>query len=81
MPLEHLSTPPSPSYVKLFSRIQRLVTTPRALLEKQVDIAPRHGEAPEDWQRLIDDIRQFDTVSLTRRPDGSVHLRWRPSIL
>ncbi|GAD62050.1 DUF1654 domain-containing protein [Aquipseudomonas alcaligenes] len=80
MPHKHVprrSSRPSPSYEKLFSRVRRIVTTPRALLEKQVDIAPCEGEAPEDWQRLIDHLHEYETVSLIRQLDGSIRLRWR----
>jgi len=72
---------PSNSYEKLFSRVRRVVTTPRALLEKQADISPREGERPEDWQRLLDHLRDYDSVSLTPQADGSIRLRWRPQNL
>lgn len=71
---------PSPSYERLISRVRSLVTAPRALVEKQVDLAPRHGELPEDWELLIDQIRNYETVSLTTRPDGSIHIRWRAAL-
>ncbi|MBU1862022.1 MAG: DUF1654 domain-containing protein [Gammaproteobacteria bacterium] len=70
----HLST-----YHRLVRRVNRVLTTPRAQRECQANLAPQQDDRPEDWERLLDEIQQTDGVAMTRRQDGSVHLRWLPT--
>ncbi len=65
------------SYGRLVRRINHLITTPRAQYERQANLVRHPDDRPEDWERLMDEIQQADGVSLTKRPDGSVHVRWR----
>lgn len=65
------------SYHRLVRRVNLVITTPRAQVERQVSLAPLPGDRPEDWERLIEEIQDADGVALTKRPDGSVHVRWR----
>lgn len=65
------------SYHRLVRRVSLVITTPRAQVERQADLAPQPGDRPEDWERLIDEIQTAEGVALTKRPDGSVHVRWR----
>lgn len=64
------------TYNRLVRRVNRLITTPRAQVERQANLAPHPDDLPEDWERLLDEIQQTDGVAITRRPDGSIHVRW-----
>ncbi|WP_376746744.1 MULTISPECIES: DUF1654 domain-containing protein [Stutzerimonas stutzeri subgroup] len=64
------------TYHRLVRRVKRTITTPRAQCECQANLAPQQDDRPEDWERLLDEIQQSDGVSVTKRPDGSVHVRW-----
>lgn len=68
----HLST-----YHRLVRRVNRAITTPRAQRECQANLAPQQDDRPEDWERLLDEIQQADGVTMTKRPDGTIHVRWR----
>ena len=65
------------SYGRLVRRINHLITTPRAQYERQANLDRQPDDRPEDWERLVDEIQQTDGVSMTQRPDGSIHVRWR----
>lgn len=64
------------TYNRLVRRINRLITTPRAQVERQANLFRQSDDRPEDWERLVDEIQQTDGVSMTPRPDGSIHVRW-----
>jgi hypothetical protein len=64
------------TYHRLVRRINHLLTTPRAQVERQANLCPQPDDRPEDWERLVDEIQQTDGVSMTPRPDGSIHVRW-----
>lgn len=65
------------TYNRLVRRVNHLITTPRALVERQANLTPQPGDRSEDWERLLDEIEQAEGVALTYRSDGSVHVRWR----
>lgn len=65
------------SYGRLVRRINHLITTPRAQVERQANLARHPDDRPEDWERLLDEIQQTDGVAMTHRADGTVHVRWR----
>ncbi|MWV17535.1 DUF1654 domain-containing protein [Pseudomonas sp. L-22-4S-12] len=60
----------------LARRIQQAITSTRAQLERQVNIAKREDESENDWQSLLEQISEEESVTMTRRADGSVHLAW-----
>ncbi|WP_313226745.1 DUF1654 domain-containing protein [Stutzerimonas chloritidismutans] len=64
-------------YSRLVRRVNRAITTPRALRERQANLAREPDDRPEDWDRLLDEIQQADDVAMTRRTDGSVYVTWR----
>ncbi len=64
------------TYNRLIRRVNLIITTPRARVERQANLAPQPDDLPEDWERLLDEIQQTEGVALTRRPDGSIHVRW-----
>ncbi|WP_158295316.1 DUF1654 domain-containing protein [Stutzerimonas nosocomialis] len=63
-------------YSRLIRRVNRTLTTPRAQVERQANLCRQDGDHPEDWQRLVEEIEQTDGVAMTRRADGSIHVRW-----
>lgn len=64
------------TYHRLLRRVNSTLSTPRARCECQANLAPSPDDRPEDWERLLDEIEQCDEARITRRPDGSVHVRW-----
>ncbi|MBD9415902.1 DUF1654 domain-containing protein [Pseudomonas sp. PDM16] len=67
--------PPS-SFELLARRIQRQIMSPRAQLERQDNIHRMEDELEEDWALLLEQIGEEETVTMTHREDGSVHLAW-----
>lgn len=65
------------SYGRLVRRINHLITTPRAQYERQANLTRQPDDRPEDWERLLEEIQQTDGVSMSRRPDGSIHVCWQ----
>lgn len=65
------------SYGRLVRRINHVITTPRAQIERQANICRQPDDRAEDWERLVDEIQQADGVSMTKRSDGTIHVRWR----
>ncbi|WP_349569454.1 DUF1654 domain-containing protein [Azotobacter salinestris] len=64
------------SYDRLVRRINQVITSPRAQIERQAALSPAPNDRPEDWERLLDEIREAENVSMIRQEDGSVHLQW-----
>ncbi|WP_158295404.1 DUF1654 domain-containing protein [Stutzerimonas nosocomialis] len=64
------------SYHRLVRRVNHIISTPRAQVERQANLSPHPNDHPEDWERLLDEVQQAEGVALTHRPDGSVHVRW-----
>lgn len=65
------------SYHRLVRRINhQVLSSPRAQAERQAILAPDPDDHPEDWERLLGEIDESDNVEMTRREDGSIHVRW-----
>lgn len=72
-------TPPS-SYELLARRIQKLILAPRAQLERRVVIARAPDELEADWDLLLDQLGEEESVTVAPQEDGSVRLTWaKPS--
>lgn len=69
------------SYERLVRRINASLTSPLALIEKQANLMPSEDDSAEDWQRLLEEIELADGVTMTKRQDGSVHVRWSSSAI
>jgi len=63
------------SYRTLARRVQALVSTPRAQVEHQIVITREPGDLQLAWEQLLEEIREAG-VTMTPRPDGSVHVCW-----
>lgn len=68
------STPDS--YARLTRRIRAAVHSRLAQAEHQVVIRREPHESQDDWDRLMEEIRDAEMVTVTPRPDGSTHLAW-----
>lgn len=64
------------SYVMLARRVQSLVSTPRAQIEHQIVLDREAGDLQPAWDQLLEEIREAEGVTLTRRADGSIHIAW-----
>lgn len=70
-----LPTPPS-SYELLARRIQKLILAPRAQLERRVVITRTPDELDTDWDLLLEQLGEEESVTMRPQVDGSVHLTW-----
>ncbi len=68
------------TYGVLTRRIHSAVHSRLAQAEHQVVIRREPHESQADWDRLIEEIQDAETVTVTPRPDGSMHLAWYVSI-
>lgn len=66
---------PSP-YELLALRIQKQLLTPHAQLERRAVISRMPDEPEEAWLRLLDELSQEDSLTITRQQDGSIELAW-----
>lgn len=73
---QSIESRPVNTYLVLSRRVTALVSTPRARYEHQAVIHRLPTDLPDDWERLLDEIRDVEGVKLNPRPDGSVHLVW-----
>ena len=64
------------TYTALTRRVQAIIVTPRAQVEHQAVIYRQSGESPQDWERLLEEIRDAEGVTMTTREDEGVHLAW-----
>lgn len=71
-----LQHPEHSSYYHLTRRVRLLLTTPRAQVEHQAVITREPGDSCQDWDRLLEEIRDAEGVTLTPRRDGSLHVAW-----
>lgn len=76
MAAQSLQLQPFDTYTALARRIQAIINRPRAQIEHQVNIAKEPHESEQDWEYLLEELRDAEGVTLTRRADGSVHLAW-----
>ncbi|UCP00072.1 DUF1654 domain-containing protein [Metapseudomonas lalkuanensis] len=64
------------TYAALTRRIHAAVHSRLAQAEHQVIIRREPHESQADWDRLMEEIRDAEVVTVTPRPDGSAHLAW-----
>lgn len=64
------------SYRAIAQRVQALVSTPRAQIEHQIVLAREPGDIQSAWDQFLEEIRETEGVTLTRRADGSIHIAW-----
>ena len=68
---------PAPSsYDLLAMRIQRTINATTAQTAKRAVIYKASDELTEDWDQLLMDIDEADSVTLAHRDDGGVLVSW-----
>ncbi|SFP38846.1 Protein of unknown function [Geopseudomonas sagittaria] len=72
------ATAPTPlsSYELLAQRIKKQILTPRAQLERQAVIARAPDELEADWNQLLEQLSEEESVTTTPQEDGSIRLTW-----
>lgn len=69
------SVPPT-SYELLAHRIHRQVMSPSAQLKRRTVIERKPGEREDDWDLLIEQLSEEESVRMTRLEGGAVQLTW-----
>lgn len=64
------------SYDMLCERVMRQVNSAKGEVDKHVHVE-RWGAGEADWERLLGDIAENDSVTIARRDDGSADLFWK----
>lgn len=67
---------PATSYELLARRIHRQVMSPGAQLKRCTVIARESGEREEDWDLLLEQLSEEESLRMTRLEDGTVQLTW-----
>lgn len=67
--------PPSP-YEVLALRIKKQILSPVAQVERRTLISRLPDEPKDAWDQLIDELSEEESVRMTKREDGAVHLTW-----
>ncbi|KMM79183.1 DUF1654 domain-containing protein [Pseudomonas deceptionensis] len=68
-------TPPSP-YEIFGTRIQKIISSPKAQKDKMAVLERLEGDNPEFWERLLEEISENDNVTIAYRDDGGVNVFW-----
>ncbi|MFC0669433.1 DUF1654 domain-containing protein [Azotobacter chroococcum] len=64
------------SYELLARRIHRQVMSPSAQLQRRTVIAREPGEREDDWDLLLEQLSEEESVRMTRLEGGAVQLTW-----
>ncbi|MDD0974789.1 DUF1654 domain-containing protein [Pseudomonas fontis] len=75
-PVFTTSKPPS-SYESAGRRLQALIASPGVQKYQAVTVCRLEHEAPEDWQRLLDEISETAGVRVDILEGGTVRIGWR----
>lgn len=67
---------PATSYELLARRIHRQVMSPAAQLQRRTVIAREPGEREDDWDLLLEQLGEEESVRMAWLEDGSVQLTW-----
>ena len=72
-----VKTPPLPSPYEIFgTRIQKIISSPKAQKDKMALLERLEGDNPEFWERLLEEISENDNVTIAHRDDGGVNVFW-----
>ena len=72
-----VKAPPLPSPYEIFgSRIQKIISSPKAQKDKMALLERLEGDNPEFWERLLEEISENDNVTIAHRDDGGVNVFW-----
>lgn len=65
-----------PTYPALARRVQAIIRSPSAQARQEATIRRRPDESLQDWDRLLEEIRETSGVRVTQCSDGSTVLAW-----
>ena len=72
-----VNAPPLPSPYEIFgTRIQKIISSPKAQKDKMAVLERLEGDNPEFWERLLEEISENDNVTIAHRDDGGVNVFW-----
>ena len=72
-----VKAPPLPSPYEIFgTRIQKIISSPKAQNDKMALLERLEGDNPEFWERLLEEISENDNVTIAHRDDGGVNVFW-----
>lgn len=77
MPKAKSIPPDAPTtYALLGMRLQTVINSPRAQKEQAAVLQRLPSDRPEDWDQLVNEISENDSVTITSRDDGNIQISW-----
>lgn len=75
-----VKAPPLPSPYEIFgTRIQKIISSPKAQKDRMAVLERQEGDNPEFWERLLEEISENDNVTIAHRDCGGVNVFWTVS--
>lgn len=65
------------SYEHVGRRIQRMVSDPSVQKHQAVTITRREDEAPEAWERVLQELDETDGITVERMDQDRVRIGWK----
>lgn len=63
-------------YYRLTRRLSHTLSSPAIQAARQATFKRSEHDHPEDWERLIDELRSSEAVSVTHHDDARISIRW-----
>jgi hypothetical protein len=68
------------SYEHVGRRIQKMVSDPKVQKHQAVSITRRDDEAPEAWERVLQELDDTDGITVERLDQDQVRIGWKSYI-
>ena len=65
------------SYEHVGRRIQKMVSDPKVQKHQAVTITRREDEAPEAWERILQEFDETDGITVQRLDQNCVQIGWK----
>jgi hypothetical protein len=65
------------SYEHVGRRIQKMVSDPKVQKHQAVKITRREDEAPEAWERVLQELDETEGITVDRLDHDCVHIGWK----
>jgi hypothetical protein len=65
------------SYEHVGRRIQKMVSDPKVQKHQAVKITRRDDEAPEAWERVLQELDETDGITVERLDQNCVQIGWK----
>jgi hypothetical protein len=65
------------SYEHVGRRIQKMVSDPKVQKHQAVKITRREDEAPEAWERVLQELDETDGITVQRLDQDCVQIGWK----